>query len=565
MTEKPSHKLSRYVHVIESRLIPNQIQYGIFHQFTGDVFYVDEKLRALLAQSRLRNQCLTSKELEQHGLAHDVISELIEKQFLVPAGYDPLHAFRDYYVTRPRQNPALAFKSSAATWRLVRLSMTEKIYSPAPNTLPPVIEEDLSQIESQIFLAGDGKKTLAEILSGLRSDNGERFDEYHLGSAIDNLTTPERQLIKFAEHPADLANPFMPCNIVPRNLYHAARWSESANVSIKDFHRTGIGDALWEFDMIEPTVNHALRFPTEVLGGLDYGSRFWQAIAKTEITRLKGNKEISVLEVGGGTGTFAHSLIGEARRSTDLKYHILELSPALMAAQRRNLSDLEPPIEHFQQDATDFELDKKFDLIVANEVAADFPVAEVRVSSQAGLAGPGANFIHKYNLPFAGAPERFVVNGGLFQFIERAWQHLLPGGALVFSEYSSMGFYPAETFHLNHSEFSIHFGHALQCGQKLGFECQLISLKDFLAMDFNVSVLNGREEHIRCLNHVLGQYGEALPFAIVTEREIMTRFASLIESICLTGFSFAPISDNFCYGPNISDFMVMVMVRPVTQ
>src|SRR6185295_1448470 len=155
------------------------------------------------------------------------------------------------------------------------------------------------------------------------------------------------------------------------------------------------------------------------LGGLNYGSRFCLATLTSEVVPLLDqSRRLNVLEVGGGTGSFARSFMEQALRlgSSDSKgvtinYHILDLSPTLMASQRKILSELLPESRHFQQDATEFDLPgHSFDLIISNEVIADFPVAPVH--------GEGAYYIDKYNLSDKNAPASAVVNAGVFRFIE---------------------------------------------------------------------------------------------------------------------------------------------------
>ncbi len=575
-----SYKVSPYVHFIESHLVPNAVQYGVFHQFTGEVLQPDNKLRTWLAEAKLRNQVLGTKDLKK--IAGDQqMSSLISEEFLAPGGYDFLASFADHYVTRPIQNPAVAYQSETGVWYLVRISMLERVYSPKPYNLPPIIEEAMSPLIAEVFLAADGIKTLGEIFTSACHNSSGTVDHHSFQAAIEFLTDPERQLIKLTRNRTSLANPYLPFNTVPRNFYHSSRWQggEGNSDSIKDFHREGIEDASWEFDIIEPTMNHALRFPNEVSGGFDYGSRFCLSVLKPEIlSPLDTREALRVLEVGGGTGTFALSFIEQAQRSTTLKYHILELSPALIESQTRILSGVQPKVHHFEQDATEFDLSgQRFHLIIANEVVADFPTAEVhrgqpneinrhgQAHDETRFVGEGAQYVDRYELRVDDAPDRFLVNAGMFQFIEQAWKHLLPGGTLILSEYGSVSAFPVRSFHLNHAEFSIHFGHALQCGQKLGFNCRLYTLKEFLSLDDSVPVLSGREEHIRCLNHVLEQHGMSLPFAIISERKFNEHFQSLVQRIQLTGFSFSPLSNNFYYGPNINDFMVLSMNKPLDK
>jgi hypothetical protein len=84
-------------------------------------------------------------------------------------------------------------------------------------------------------------------------------------------------------------------------------------------------------------------------------------------------------------------------------------------------------------------------------------------------------------------------------------------------------------------------------------------LKDFLAIDDEVLVLNGAAEHIQCLNHVLEQHSVSLPFAALSKKEFEARVGDLPESIGLFGFSFSALRANFHYGPDLQNFMVLIM------
>jgi hypothetical protein len=271
-----------------------------------------------------------------------------------------------------------------------------------------------------------------------------------------------------------------------------------------------------------------------------------------------------VLEVGGGTGSFARAFITQAAslNGTSINYHILDLSPALMQNQRKILSELLPESRHFHQDATKFDIEgHTFDLIVSNEVIADFPVAPVERSGEK-LQGDGAYYIEKYGLSDKDAPDSFVVNAGVFRFIERAWKHLTPGGTLIVSEYGAEQRYPVASFHLNHDEFTIHFGHVIQCATRVGFKCRLLTLKEFLGLDDEVLVLNGREEHLLCLNHFLKNYGEVLPYAVISKSDFEKRCEGIVEQTGLIGYSFSPLRKEYNFGPNIKDFFVLIMNKP---
>jgi len=556
---------------IESHLIAAASQYAVFHRLTGEIVEPGPSVLSLLHAMKMGSGVTCEgPDLEALGEDGRQISKLIDKEFLMPIEHDALSSFVDYYVVRPLQNPAITFQSETGAVVLVRMSMAERVYSPQRGKLPPIFEETISPLATKLLLAADGTKTLRQVLSELQRENNSAREDREFRDAIEFLTRPENQLIKFSPTTENLADPFQPANIVPRNFYHSSRWAQpDVAKSIADFHVEGIEDATWEFDIVEPTVNHALRFPSDLLGGLEYGARFCDAAFSPAILSAQRREDaFNVLEVGGGTGSFARSFIERGRsRNRPLAYHLMDLAPALVERQHQVLGDLKPGVAHIIQNATEFDLSgQQFDLIIANEVIADFHVAMVERQSVEGdgqnLAGEGAAYVEKYALKIDDAPDRFYVNAGVFQFLERAWIHLKPGGAVVLTEYGSESAYPAEAFHLNHSEFSIHFGHLRTCAVKIGFQCQLQSLKEFLGIDDRQLVLNGREEHIQCLNHVFQRYGLTMPFALFAQREFEASFGELTARISVDPVRFLPLHRNFYYGADIDQFLVSILTKP---
>lgn len=542
-----TYRLNPYISFIENRLFPGMVQRAVFHRLTSEILEPNEAVRRLLVAAQSGSPVsLNGIDLNSgDGLQ---LRQLIQREFLIAEAYDPLASLLDCYVARPIQNPAVAYRSKSGEWVLVRTSMEETVYSRKRDELPAIVEEKLSPLVADILLLADGTRTLRQIFSALQEAGDVR-------AAIDFLTTQERQLIKFTSQRAALDDPFTYVNIVPRNLYHSQRTDQT----IADFHLHEIEDASWEFDLIEPTVNHGFRFPHEALGGLEYGARFCVSTMKA-LPALDHSRALEVLEVGGGTGSFARSFIKQA---ASLNYHILDLSPALMANQRKVLGELLPESRHFHQNATEFDLPgHSFDLIVSNEVIADFPVAKVERGSDGKWQGEGAYYLEKYDLSDKDAPDSFVVNAGVFRFIERAWKHLRPGGTLIVSEYGAEQIYPEASYILNHDEYPIHFGHLVSCATKVGFECRLLSLKEFLNIDDEVLVLNGREEHLLCLNHVLRDYGEVLPYAVISKSDFEARCQRIVEQTGLIGYSFSPLRKGFHFGPNIRDFFVLIMHKP---
>lgn len=589
MSNAPSpYGLSPYVHLVENRLVPPVIGYGAFHQLSGEVLEIRAELMPLMVHLKLGQKLMLREEERRSAAAQGgPIGWLLEKEFLVPTELDPLASFTNHYVVRPVQNPALAHTSGDGLLRLTRINMSQRLFSPHRDDLPPIIEEVMDELAAEIFLQADGTKTLQEIFEKMKkSMGGSLLQERGFRETLERLTRPDRQLIKLAPRRENLADPYQPFNTVPRDLAHTSKGEERAQESgatetVKEFHLTGIEDAWWEFDFIEPTVNHCFRFPSDVFGGLDYASRFCLSALKPEVLPSLGTTtQLRVLEIGGGTGTFAKSFIEQATRLStsllagrELSYHIVELSPALMMNQQRLLADCQLPVTHFQQDATELDLPgREFDLMIANEVIADFPVASVSRGQQPEEAsdaefaqpgrrweGEGAIYVEKYQLPVEDAPDSFLVHAGVFQFLERAWKHLSKGGTLILTEYGSERQYPVRAYHLNHEEFAIHFAQVVACATSIGFICRLLTLREFLEADDTVPILNGREEHLRCLNQVLRKYGAGLPFAAISEREFQERCGPLAERINLIGPTFSPLRTGFHYGPDFNEFMALIL------
>ncbi len=582
------YTLSPYVHFIEDYLTPENIKYGLFHRLTGDAFEVPNSLYSFLLQLKKNTLEITREQMRSLPTkVCQTVNKLIQKHFFIlENNEDPLTPFKNYYVVRPMQNTALTYMVKNGNTILVRTSGSIGVFS--VKEFPPIIEENMSAITAQIFLLASGEKTLLQIFKFLGSKKkSETLQDSACRTALEFLTDPERQMIKLAAQCDELDNPNLPFNIVHRTLYHNHKMGVKRNDhlgSLGGFHHSGIEDAAKQFDWMEPTICYSFRFPQESLGGLDYGSRFYLSTLKLNMISLhRSSNRLQLLEVGSGTGHFASSFIKQAAKTpflggTMINYHIFDLSPTLIDYQKRHLSRINPPVTFFQGNAELLDLQgKMFDLIIVNEVIADFhtvsfkkarkrePKKEVKrvVNMNEGYwENEAAHFVKKYNLPIQDVPETIFLNIGVFQFIERAWQHLSPGGIIVIVEYGSETKFPVPSNHLNHEEYSIHFGHVIKCATKIGFHCVLKDLKEFLEVNDEVIMLNGHQEHILCLNYVLNKYGMTLPYAAISKKEFEKKFFELINKIKLTGISFAPLSKGFHFGPDFKDFKVLILKKP---
>ena len=127
-----TYSLNPYVSFVESRLIPGFVQQAVFHRLSGDLVEPGERIYSRLLLMKSGSQISLNVDEFNH------LQPLIQKQFLIPEGYDPLSPLLDLYVTRPIQNPAVAYRAKTGEWKLVRTSMEHTVYSRKRDELPDV-------------------------------------------------------------------------------------------------------------------------------------------------------------------------------------------------------------------------------------------------------------------------------------------------------------------------------------------------------------------------------------------------------------------------------------------
>jgi len=196
-------------------------------------------------------------------------------------------------------------------------------------------------------------------------------------------------------------------------------------------YRTDRLSAHRRFDEVECTVSHLLRFPHPALGGRRYGEALLQGIAARGI----GPGRCGVVEIGGGAGHVAEAAWrGDAGPFTRARWTALDLSPALIAAQRgRAFAAAQPGGPHLRWSAVRADaLELPFPsgsldgLVLANEVIADLPVANgtnagaLRLVAELGRAlGPGgAAVLIEFGGDFDAGPVRLFGGFGQGEHVE---------------------------------------------------------------------------------------------------------------------------------------------------
>jgi SAM-dependent methyltransferase len=270
-------------------------------------------------------------------------------------------------------------------------------------------------------------------------------------------------------------------------------------------HRLDRLPARRRFDEVECTVSHLLRFPHPALRGLRYGEALLQGLT----ARGFASGRDGVLEIGGGAGHLAEcAWRGEAGAFTQTQWTSLDLSPALLGAQRRRVLEASQPRGRHQRwqglraDAVTLPVrDHSFDgLILANEVIADLPVEHGR-------------------------------NAGAIQLVREIGRVLSPGGAAVLTEFG--GDFAPGSVHLyaalgkgEHVEWSIDFRDLRAAACERGLVVEEVPLHELL----------GASLEVRCASYTdlwrLRRFARCEVFA-APESEVRRRFPILSRMLAL--------------------------------
>ena len=220
-------------------------------------------------------------------------------------------------------------------------------------------------------------------------------------------------------------------------------------------HRKDRLSARRRFDEVECTISHLFRWPHPALGGRRYGEALLQGLA----ARGLGPGRSGVVEIGGGAGHLAEAALrGAASVFTRARWTSVDLSPALLAAQRARLRG-HGGWTGFRADALDLPLRSgSIDgLVLANEVIADLPVAEGR-------------------------------NTGAVQFVHELSRVLAPGGAAALTEFG--GDFEPGLVRLyttlgkgEHTEWSIDFRALRAAAGQAGLAVEELPLHELLGVD----------------------------------------------------------------------------------
>lgn len=381
----------------------------------------------------------------------------------------------------------------------------------------PIQQINLDAAETAIWDALDGNKRLIELR--------HHHDNAKIVGLVRKLVHSDVQALKlsmmpwsvYAKRPAmapayltsTMPYPKWKIGTRPPGTREAAAGDPRASmnmISPTEYYKQDITDADAQFDHQETTLSHLLRIPHPVLGGRTYGQKLVDVlIARGAVP----DGRVRVLEIGAGLGYVARDAIAalsDAGRAVE--YTIVELAPALAKAQQERIGAAAATWIIGDVLAVDLPA-VSFDLILSNEMAGDLPAIQL-TRADLGLEADQGNVVveklRAYSTVAADrgvnlddAPDPLYLMTGAFELVEKIAGWLAPGGTSVITEFGDRSAWPKLSTHLDHPEFSTHFGQLHQIAKAAGLEANIEFVIDLLDFDREQKGLATTRSHFRAL------------------------------------------------------------------
>lgn len=381
----------------------------------------------------------------------------------------------------------------------------------------PVQQILLDADETAIWDAFDGTKRLIELR--------HHHDNAKIASLVRKLTHSDVQALKlsvmpwsvYAKRPA-MAPPYLTSTMpYPRwkpgtrapGSREAAAGDPRASmnfISPTEYYKEDVTDADAQFDHQETTLSHLLRVPHPALGGKTYGQKLTDVlVARGKVPEGK----VRVLEIGAGLGYVARDMIAAlSAAGRTVEYTIVELAPALAKAQQERIGPKAATWVMGDVLALDVPAGS-FDLILSNEMAGDLPAIQLTrndlgLAPDQGIVDPAklaaySKIAADRGVNLNDAPDPMYLMVGAFELVERIGKWLAPGGNAVVTEFGDQSAWPKLSTHLDHPEFSTHFGQLHQLAKAGGLEASIEFVIDLLDFDRDQKGLATTRSHFRAL------------------------------------------------------------------
>ncbi|MSP92702.1 MAG: methyltransferase domain-containing protein [Myxococcales bacterium] len=442
-------------------------------------------------------------------------------------------------------------------------------FGPEPWAQPRA--EELAGADLTLWRNLDGERSARELaeLVAVQTPMDRTTARRHVLATLARWTHPDHQLARLLlrPHSALRTLPAYATSTMPYAPFDqpadAAATPQGGARDLTDYHSFSIADAELQFEELETTMSHLFADPHPALR-----HRTWAAaLVDAAVARgwLRPGHATSV-EVGGGTGRFAEGWVRALRDrhphlEPDAACTVIELSPVLHAAQARRLTPWGPRFRSTLGHAEALALpDASVDLLVCNEVIADLRLGLIDPELLAGDADALAD-VRRYGLDLAGAANPVAIQVGAARLIEQLARVLRPGGVAVLTEFGAERQTPIESTHLDHAEWSVHFGHLIQVARCLGLGAHLEPVAALVGLDGAVPVLATTRTQFRNLRALLAAHGIALPKRAMTPPEFRARCRDRIDVAAIEGLHWTPAGERVM-GLRPPEFLALVVTRP---
>jgi len=436
----------------------------------------------------------------------------------------------------------------------------------------PVQQLLLDDDDTRIWDAIDGQKRLIELR--------HHHDNDKLIELIRRLVHHDVQAVKMSMMPWSVyaKRPTMAPAYLTSTMPFPS-WQPGTPVpaapALDAYHEVEITDADAQFDHQETTLSHLLRVPHPVLAAQASGAprrTYGQALVDVLLGRdAIPAGAVRVLEIGAGLGYVAGDVIARLRAAgREVSYTIIELSPALAAAQKGRLAAA-GGATWVTGSVLDVAVDGPFDLILSNEMAGDLPARQLS-RIDLGLAAEGGTVDRAklraisataadLGVVLDDAPEPLYLQTGAIDMIARIARWLAPGGTAIVTEFGDVAAWPKLSTQLDHPELSTHFGHLMQAARGAGLQAGVEFVIDLLDFDRTLQGLATTRSHFRALRALAAHAGLDLPKIGYTPELLAETVGDKLDVTSIGELRWDKIEDRLM-GLVPHEFKALVLRRP---